>query len=590
MTFTRTKVLCTVGPSTSNKETLIEFVNAGMSGARINFSHGTYEQHQHTIDNLKEVRQRLEKPLAILLDTCGPEMRVSSVCGEVMSVVKGQRVKLVGEERDGEEAYVAISPKEVLGDIQQGMRILFKDGYISSRVVEISSQGIVLEMENDGEIKARDGVNIPNADLGLPAMTEKDKEDIRFGCKNDVDIIAASFIRSPEHVIAIKKLLIEEGKNDILIIAKIENTQGVRNFDSILQVADGIMIARGDLGVEMPLSQVPRLQKMMIRKCYQAGKPAITATQMLESMIHNPRPTRAEASDVANAIYDSTSVVMLSGETAVGKYPLRSIEVMKSVLEETEKDFNYRSFFKVNSSKVYNDVPSSVTLASVKTAYSSSAQAIFAFTKSGTTARLLSRLRPEMPIIAFTTEEKCYHQMALNWGVIPVLDKKWHMTEREAFQAISDHALEKGYVHYGDLVVMTAGTPFGVAGTTNMMIVENIGDVLVRAYCGVGGRVSGEVALLFSADVRNPYEVEGKIVVITKCNDAYLPFLKNCKGVILENHMEDIASEQYVLLVAKTLDIPAVVRSESSLKLLKEGQLVTVDPQQALVFNGIVKG
>ena len=304
-------------------------------------------------------------------------------------------------------------------------------------------------------------------------MTAKDESDIRFGCEHDIDWIAASFIRSAEHVVAIKKLLEEQNKSNILVIAKIENRLGVQNFDSIVHIADGIMVARGDLGVELPLTQVPRLQKMMIRKSFLAAKPCVTATQMLESMMINPRPTRAETSDVANAIYDSTSAVMLSGETAIGNYPIQVVKVMKAIIEEAEADFSYYEFFKQSSQRAFYDVPTSVAQASINTAYSANAKAIFAFTTSGSTARLLSRLRPEMPIIAMTPNQKVFHQLALSWGVIPFLCKDAHNIE-DAKKRLSEYALEKGLVQCGDLVVITAGTPFGNPGTTNMMIVESI--------------------------------------------------------------------------------------------------------------------
>jgi len=324
-----------------------------------------------------------------------------------------------------------------------------------------------------GVIRSTRGVNIPDAEITLPSLTEQDIDDIKFGCQKNVDIIAASFVRSAENIICIKKLLEEANKSDIAVIAKIEDRQGVQNFDSIAQLSDGIMIARGDLGVEFPLTQVPRLQKEMIRKCYLAGKPSVTATQMLESMMVNLRPTRAEVSDVANAIYDSTSAVMLSGETAVGNYPIEAVEVMKSIIEESEKDFNHYEFFKQSAHRLFSDVPTSVARASVKTAYSTHAKAIFAFTTSGLTARLLSRLRPEMLIIAMTPNTHVYHQLALVWGVIPILCKDAHNIE-DAKKRISKYALAKGVVHPGDLVVITAGTPFGSPGTTNMMIVDNI--------------------------------------------------------------------------------------------------------------------
>ena len=440
--------------------------------------------------------------------------------------------------------------------------------------------------ENSGLIRSGKGVNVPNVSLDLPALTEKDVNDIRFGCENDIDLIAASFIRSADNILSIRKLLGEYNKPETLIIAKIENHEGVQNFDSIIQVADGVMIARGDLGVEVPLSHVPRLQKMMIRKCYLAGKPSVTATQMLESMIHNPRPTRAEASDVANAIYDSTSAVMLSGETAVGKYPIETVRVMIKIIQEAEEDFNYPAFFEQHAKFVYHDVPSAVTLATVKTAYSSSCKAIFAFTSSGSTARLLSRLRPSMPIVAVTPFAKTFHQLAFNWGVVPV--HRSSQTLREAYEIASSYALENNYVEYGDLVLMTAGTPFGIAGTTNMMVVESIGDVLVRGNSGFGARVHGNVIPVLNPENIRPYRARGCIIVITRYDSSYQFIVQESTGVVLQNNVDDNESERALLEFCRQINRSCIVRADDALHILKEGQLITLAPEKSLVYKGVV--
>ena len=339
-----TKIICTIGPSVNTLQKMIELIEAGMNVARLNFSHGTHSEHLQAIDNLKEARRRLKVPLAIMLDTKGPEIRIGKIKDGQLFLSSGHHWRLVREPVEGDAEKVNITPASVLDQVKEGTVILFDDGYISSHVIEITTDGVLVEIQNGGIIRSGKGVNIPNESLNLPAITETDIADIRFGCKHDIDIVAASFVRSPDHVLTIKKLLAEEKKSDILIVAKIENREGVQNFDSIVQVADGIMIARGDLGVEVPLSQVPKLQKMMIRKCYLAGKPAVTATQMLESMINNPRPTRAEASDVANAIYDSTSAVMLSGETAIGKYPLEAVQCHEKHCQRGGRGFRLRCF------------------------------------------------------------------------------------------------------------------------------------------------------------------------------------------------------------------------------------------------------
>lgn len=583
----RTKIICTIGPSVSTVEKMIELMKAGMNVARLNFSHGTQDEHLLMINRLKEARQVLKQPLAIMLDTKGPEIRLGKIKDGQVKLEPGQRWTLLKEDVIGNEEKVTLTPSYVLDRLKEETQVLFDDGYIASRIIEVLPDGVVVQIENGGLIRSGKGVNIPNTSLNLPAVTGKDIDDIKFGCQQDIDIIAASFVRSAEHVLMIKKLLNEERKSDILVIAKIENSEGVQNFDSIVQAADGIMIARGDLGVEVPISQVPRLQKMMIRKSYLAGKPVVTATQMLESMINNPRPTRAEASDVANAIYDSTSAVMLSGETAIGRYPIETVNVMRSIAQEAESDFNYRAFFDQHAPLVYHDVPSAVTLATVKTAYSSNAKAIFAFTQGGSTARLLSRLRPKMPIIAMTPTEKTFHQLAFNWGVIPYKSDLVQSID-EGFEKISHFALEQQLVSYGDLVVMTAGTPFGFSGTTNMMIVESIGDVLVRGYVGYGKRVHGNVVIALSPDMKQPYAVKDQILVIAQCDDAYLPLMHEAAAIILQNHINDVVSEKYAKKVALTLGKPILLRADAACRILKEGQLVTLDPEKALVYKGIV--
>jgi pyruvate kinase len=577
-----------MGPAVNSPKKIRELIEAGMNIARLNFSHGSYEQHAQTIQYLKDAREELGKPLMILLDTKGPEIRIGKLFGGKVSLEEGQKLRLIGCAIAKSADTVPICPNQVLKNIQPGTQVLFHDGYISCRALEVRDNEVIVEVENGGDIESGKGVNIPDADLDLPPMTERDIEDICFGCKQDIDAVAASFIRSADHVLTIKKLLKKEGKPETLLFAKIENAQGVQNFDRILQVADGIMIARGDLGVEVPLSHVPSLQKMMIRKCYLVGKPSITATQMLESMIGCPRPTRAEASDVANAIYDSTSAVMLSGETAVGNYPVTTVKTMRSIIEEAEKDFDYRDFFTRHNLQVYRDIPSSVTLATVKTAYSSNAKVICAFTKGGNTARLLSRLRPGLPIMALTPEKKSFHQMAINWGVFPILDTEGCQTIEDAYQTVCKYALGHDFVQFGDIAVVTAGAPFGVSGTTNMMMVESVGDVLVRAHAGYGKNVFGKVAFIMSPEERNPYEVKDSILVIPKCDDSYLPFLKEAKGVVLENPIDDCESEQYVRVVSKTLDIPSLIRADGAFNRLYEEQLVTLDSEQALLFNGVV--
>ncbi len=469
----RTKIICTIGPSVASPEKIAQLIDAGMNVARLNFSHGTHEEHLAVIQTLKKARETKKVPLAIMLDTKGPEIRLGKIEGDALSVRAKQQLLLVKETCTGNAQKISLTPPHVLDDLKKGTLLLFDDGYIQAVVIEAQPSGVRIEIQNEGVIKSHKGVNVPHVHTHLPAMTEQDVQDIIFGCAHDVDIIAASFIRSKSHVLEIKKLLAAQGKPEILLIAKIENSLGVENFESILEAADGIMVARGDLGVEMPLKEVPNLQKMMIRKSIAAGKPVVTATQMLESMINNPRPTRAEVSDVANAIYDSTSAVMLSGETAVGKYPIETVALMKAIIEEAEKHFDYPEFFSKEGQFDYPDISTSVALASVTTAYSTHARAIFAFTHSGFTARKIARFRPQMAIVALTSVPKVYHQMAFYWGVTPMPPSPCGNVQ-EAIATATRFAMEKKLLHKGDLVIITAGTPFGVSGSTNLMRVETI--------------------------------------------------------------------------------------------------------------------
>jgi pyruvate kinase len=477
--MTRTKIVCTIGPSVATIEKMIELIHAGMSVARLNFSHGAHAEHLKNIQNLKKAREQMGHPVAIMLDTQGPEIRIGKVPEGGIVVTAGQRIRLDPHSKRNDHGMetVPFHHTEILEVLYPGTKVLFDDGYIIGQIVEKGDDYVIVEVQNNGVLKSNKKMNVPGVLIPLPVMSAKDVEDLRFGCVHGVDFIAASFVCSAKDVTTIKEFLAKEGRPDILVIAKIESTLGVENFDTIVQVADGIMIARGDLGVELDLALVPKLQKMMIRKCFQACKPSITATQMLESMIVNPRPTRAEASDVANAVYDCSSAIMLSGETAIGKHPIETVERMRSIAIASESDINYREFFEKNSCFEGQDVSSAVATAAVKTAYNVCAKAIFAFTTSGTTARFVSRLRPQMPIIAVTSNPVVFQQLALNWGTIPFLCKGCTNIQ-EAFEAACRFALALKLVSYGDIVVITTGVPFGQKGTTSMMMVKTIGDLL----------------------------------------------------------------------------------------------------------------
>jgi pyruvate kinase len=585
---TRTKIVCTMGPAVNSLETMIQLIEGGMDVARLNFSHGTYEGHGETARLLKKARKECERPLAIMIDTKGPEIRLGNILGSGVLVSPGMRLTLTSEVVEGTEESITVRPAAVLEFLTPGTSVLIDNGYVQAKVVEVVPNGVVIEFENAGTLTSSKGINIPSIKVPLPSLTRKDIDDIRFACQEGFDLIAASFIRNADNVLEIKHLLHELGREDMLVLAKIESMEGVQNFDSILQVADGIMVARGDLGVEVPLAQVPSLQKMMIRKCNLAGKPVVTATQMLESMMNNPRPTRAEVSDVANAIYDGTSAVMLSGETAVGHYALQTVQTMQSIIAEAERDFDYRSYFENHAKMTYNDIPSALTLASVKTAYSVGAKALFTPTLSGSTARLLSRLRPSMPIIALAPTISAYHQLALSWGVIPILCEEKCSTIEDSFAYLTKSCLQSGLVSYGDLVVLTAGWPFWVSGTTNTIRVDSIGDVLARGTSGIGEMVHGNVVFVPVATSIAPRGARGCIVVLSTYDESFNKIIDMSAGVILQNCIEDSVSqvllEEECLRLKKTL----ITGVDGAYRSLRENQLVTMDPKRAIIYKGIL--
>lgn len=471
--MTRTKIVCTIGPAVNTLEKITQLIYEGMSVARLNFSHGNHEEHARVIELLKQARALTKKPLAILLDTKGPEIRLGKIAEPAWHVRKGEEVYLVDSELAAGNRSVALYPKDLFQLITPGHQILFDDGHIASKVIEVSPHKITVEIENDGFLSSNKGVNIPDCAVDFPVITDSDIADIRFGCEQGIDIIAASFICSAEHVLMIKELLQKFQSEHVQVIAKIENRQGIENLEKIISVSDGIMIARGDLGVEVPLEQVPRLQKLIIKKCIFAGKTVITATQMLESMIHKPRPTRAEVSDVANAIYDSSCAVMLSGETAKGNYPIMALKTMTTVVKEAEKDFNYHRFLANHIDSFQNDPSSAIALAAVKTAYNISAKAIFISSGSGEVSKFISRLRPSIPIIAMTSSLQAYNQMGIIWGVTPFFDMETSDCEK-CFEKLAQYALEKETAQIGDVIVFVTGSSFGVRGSANSLTIKCI--------------------------------------------------------------------------------------------------------------------
>ncbi|MDF2586246.1 MAG: pyruvate kinase [Anaerocolumna sp.] len=471
----KTKIVCTLGPATDREGVLRELVLAGMDVARFNFSHADHEEHLNRLKNLIKIREELNLPIAALLDTKGPEIRIGRFKDGKINLVKGQTFTLTINDVEGTTECVSINCDSLVGDIVPGAKVLIDDGLIELTVNSKTDTDIICTVNNDGAISNNKGVNVPGTNLSMPFISKKDRDDIIFGIQSGYDFIAASFTRCAEDILEIRKILEEYNCTTTNIIAKIENLQGVENIDEIIAVSDGIMIARGDMGVEIPNEDVPVIQKMIIKKVYNAGKQVITATQMLDSMMKNPRPTRAETTDVANAIYDGTSAIMLSGETAAGLYPIEALKTMVRIAIRTEQDIDFKKRFRMLESKENPDITDAISHATCTTAHDLNATAIITVTKSGKTARMISRYRPACTIIGCTTYEHVCRQLNLSWGVKPILIKE----EKDTFE-LFEHAVatveEKGLLNKGDLTVITAGVPLGISGTTNMLKVHIAGN------------------------------------------------------------------------------------------------------------------
>lgn len=470
----KTKIVCTIGPSSESLENLKKLILAGMNVARLNFSHGDFEEHGNRIKNIRQACKELNKNVAILLDTKGPEIRTGKLEVEPIELVQDEFITLTTEEILGTKDCISVTYKDLPSDVEPGSTILIDDGLIGLTVIEVSGTEIKCRIVNGGTIKSKKGVNVPGVAISLPGITEKDANDIIFGIEQDIDFIAASFVRKASDVLEIRELLEKHNAGHIQIISKIENQQGVDNLDEILEVSDGLMVARGDLGVEIPAEEVPLAQKLMINKCNVAGKPVITATQMLDSMQRNPRPTRAEASDVANAIFDGTDAIMLSGETAAGKYPVESVLTMSRIAEKAESSLNYRDLFNKQRTAQEISITEAISQSVSISALDLHAKAILTSTQSGTTARMISKYRPEAPIIAVTTQERTVRRLALIWGVHAVLGKEIVDTTDSLFNNSLEGGRKSGLVKEGDLVVITAGIPLGHSGSTNLIKISSV--------------------------------------------------------------------------------------------------------------------
>ncbi|WP_317845498.1 pyruvate kinase [Schnuerera sp. xch1] len=579
----RTKIVCTLGPASEKEEILKELFLNGLNVARLNFSHGNHKEHKKRMDLVKKLRDELELPIAIMLDTKGPEIRLRNFKEEETILSDGDSFTLTTRDIEGDQSIVSVSYEGLANDVKEGDKILIDDGLVEFKVQEIvNGTDIKCTVLNGGTLKDHKGVNVPNIPINLPAVTEKDISDIKFGIENGVDFVAASFIRKADDVLQIRKVLEENNGEHIEIISKIENQEGVDNIDEIIEASDGIMVARGDLGVEIEAEEIPLLQKKIIRKCNLTGKPVITATQMLDSMIRNPRPTRAEVTDVANAILDGSDAIMLSGETAAGKYPIEAVKTMHNIAIRTETSSEYLDILK--SKRKLDDhisTTNAISRATCTTAEDLKASAIVTATSSGYTSKSVSKFRPKAPIIAATTSERVMRKLALVWGVYPVLSIKSSNTDEVIDMSIHS-AMLKGYIKEGDLIVITAGIPVGVSGTTNLLKVHTIGKVLLKGT-GIGKEsVCGKVCIgSHKEDLKNKFR-KGDILVCEYTDKDMVEYMVQAEAIIVEQG----GLTSHAAIVGLNFEKSTIVGATDATRVLKDGDIVTVDAVTGLVYKG----
>ena len=576
----KTKIICTLGPATDNDQVLADMIKAGMDVARFNFSHGDYDAQSKRLEQLIRVREAQGVPVATLLDTKGPEIRTGDFEDPNGVVIhKGDTFTLTTKKCLGDAKHCYVNYPGLVEDVKVGTSILINDGLIAMEVTELRRDEIVCRVTDGGLLTNKKGVNVPDISLNMPYLSPADMQDLEFGASHDFDFIAASFVRTAGDVIYLRNFCQALGWNDVRIIAKIENMEGVNNIDAIIEEADGIMVARGDMGVEIPFERIPAIQKMIIRKVYSAGKVVVTATQMLESMITNPRPTRAEITDVANAIYDGTSAIMLSGETAAGKYPVEAVKTMDAIARKTESDINHvKRMAQMAGGRTRLSVAAATAHAACTTAQEIGADAILTVSQSGTTARLVSRFHPGTPIVACLLDQQVRRQMALYWGVEPIMMPYVNSTDELVSQAV-ECAEAAGLVRRGDLVVVTAGVPVGVSGTTNMIRVQQVGGALLNAV-GVGDKkASGPLCVCRTlAEVAEKFH-SGDVLVVPYTTNDLLPYIRQAAAVITE----EASTDCHAATVGLTLDKPVIVGAANAVSRLTDGTMVTVDCVRGLV-------
>lgn len=578
----KTKIICTIGPTSEDEGVMRELIKNGMNAARLNFSHGDYEEHGKRIDIVKKLRKEITAPIAIILDTKGPEIRIGDFINKEIELIEGQEFTVTTRNIEGDHSICSVSYETLHLDVKVGGYILINDGLLGLKIEKIEGQDIHCRVLNNAVISNHKNVCVPNVVVNLPAVTEKDIEDIKFGVEQGVDMVAASFVRKASDVVEIRRVLEKFGGDGILIISKIENHEGVENIDEIIKYSDGIMVARGDLGVQMPTEDIPIIQKMIIEKCNRAGKPVITATQMLDSMIRNPRPTRAEASDVANAIFDGTDAIMLSGETASGKYPVEAVTVMAKIAEKAESVLDYEELLhKKRKLHQLLTVPDAVCSSAVTTAMELNASAIITATQSGLSARMVSKYRPKSEIIATTPDWNVARKLSIVWGVRPIIVEKMVSTDEVILKSVTE-AEKQGVVKKGDMVVIAAGIPIGYTGTTNFMKVHIVGDVLVK------GKGAGTAAYGNACVVNSPQEAEallttGDILVVKKLEKEYVKFLDRISGIIAEEG--GMTSHIAVECIGRGIAI--ISGADGATDIIKTGTFITMHTRIGTVYTGM---
>ncbi len=576
----RTKIVCTLGPATTAVDTLESLLMAGMDVARFNLSHGRWEEHLPRLRNLREAMARTGREIGWLLDTRGPEIRIGRLQGGQVMLQEGRRFVLTTQEVVGDEEKAHVQYPALPEDVRPGDRILLDDGKVVLEVEESSPTEVCCRVVVPGVLLERKKVSLPGVAIRLPVLSEEDVRDLQLAAKEGMDFVAVSFVRSPDDVLEVRRLLEQVGSS-AQVIAKVESSAGVERLAEILKVSDGLMVARGDLGVEFPTEEVPLLQKEMIGHAGRVGKPVITATQMLESMVERPRPTRAEATDVANAIFDGTDAVMLSAETAVGKYPVEAVRVMARIAERTERALEWGELLQRRGLAEPTTVTGAISYATCTTARDLRAAAIITATRSGYTARMVARFRPQAPVVAVTPDRTVARQLCLVWGVRPLVAPSRASIDETIDEAIQC-ALQAGAIKQGDLVVITAGVPVGVPGTTNMLKVHTVGDILLKGT-GIGTRsASGRVCVVRTVqDARRKFR-PGDIMVVPASHRDLIPWIEKAGALIAEEG----GMTSHAAVVALSLGLPAVVGAEGATGLLADGDVVTVDAERGLVYKG----